>query len=207
MNNHSDIASRIRQMREDGASIDEVITCVGNSWNEWQIARRIVHKFETEAVLLARSNRFMEEMRNADDLDKVWSVSRLIQGLRPKVITQTALIHHFEWSNCKEISFRQLMDLTISERAHPRPGYLITPILRVRCVGIDGFWSVVRRLAESDLGARCNLEWRKRLVRLMQSTRIVDGQGGWSKPCELPDWLLKDPTATAPAATKQTGTN
>jgi hypothetical protein len=200
MNDRSNLANRIRQMREDGLSIDEVISTLGNSWKKWEIARRIMRKFETEAVLLARSNRFMEEIRNADDLDKEWRVSYLMQGLRPKVITQTALVRHFEWSDRKEISLRQLMDLTISEQTHPKPGYLITAILRVRCVGIDGFWSLVRRLAESDLGEQCTLEWRKRLVRLMQSSRIVDGMGGWSKPCELPDWLSKESITTTPAA-------
>lgn len=200
LNDRSDLASRICQMREDGVSMDEAISTPGNSWEKWEIARRIVRKFETEAVLLARSNRFMAEIQNADDLDKKWRVSYLMQALRPRPMTQTAITRYFEWSDCKESSLRQLMDLTIPERTHPKPGYLITPLLNVRCVGIQGFWSLARRLAESDLGERCNLEWRKRLVRLMRSSRIVHGMGGWSKPYELPGWLSKESTATTPAA-------
>ena len=204
MNVDPDLANRIRQMREAGLSIDEVISTLGISWEMSEVVRRIARKFETEAVLLARRNRFMEEIRNADDLDKEWRVSYLMQGLQPKVITQNAVIRHFEG---REISLRQLMDLTISEQQHPRPGYLVTPLLNVRCVGIEGFWSLVRRLAESDLGQRCNREWSKRLARLRQCSRIVGGQGSWSKPCEPPDWLLKEPKATTPAAPIQTGTN
>jgi hypothetical protein len=196
LNDHPNFANRIRQMREDGLSLDEVISTLGVSWERSEVVRRIVRKFETETVLLARSNRFMEEIRNADDLDKKWKVSCLMQGLRPKVITQNAVIRHFEWPDRKEISLRQLMDLTISEQQHPRPGYLVTPLLEVRCVGLEGFWSLVRRLAESDLGERCNLEWSRRLLRLMQCSRIVGGQGSWSKPCEPPDWLLTETSAT-----------
>jgi len=189
MNDHPDFASRIGQMREAGLSIDGVISTLGISWEMSEVVRRIVRKFETEAVLLARSNRFMEEIRNADDLDKERRVSYLMQALQPKVITQNAVIRHFESMDRMEIGLRQLMDLTISEQQHPRPGYLVTPLLNVRCVGIEGFWSLVRRLAESDLGERCSREWRKRLARLMQCSRIVGGQGSWSKPCEPPEWL------------------
>jgi len=207
MNDHQELANRLRQMREVGLSIDEVISTLGISWEMSEVVWRIVRKFETEAVLLARSNRFMEEIRSADDLGREWRVSYLMQALRPKVITQNAVIRHFEGKDRKEIGLRQLMDLTISEQHHPRPGYLVTPLLHVRCVGIEGFWSLVRRLAESDLGQRCNREWRKRLALLMQCSRIVGGPGSWSKPCELPDWLLKEPRATTPAPPIQTRTN
>ena len=121
MNDRSDLTSRICQTREDGVSMHEAILTLGNSWDQWEIARRIVGKFETEGVLLARRNRFMAEIRNADDLDKKWRVSYLMQALSPRPITQTAITRYFEWSDCKEISLRQLMDLTIPERTHPKP--------------------------------------------------------------------------------------
>lgn len=81
------------------------------------------------------------------------------------------------------------MDLVIPLTSHPKPGYLYAPMLNFRCAGVKGFWSVVSRLTESDLGESCNQEWRKRLARLSGCTRIVGGHGSLSKPCELPPGL------------------
>ena len=108
-----------------------------------------------------------------------------------KTITQNALIHNFEWDEIPEVSLRELMDLAIPERDHPKPGYLITPLLDCRCVGVEGFWSVVSGLTESNLGEKCNQEWRKRLARLRQALRIVGMQRTWSKPCVVPPWLSR----------------
>jgi hypothetical protein len=81
------------------------------------------------------------------------------------------------------------MDLVIADEDHAKQGYLITPLLDMRCVGVKGFWSAVRRLTEADLGQRSNEEWRKKLTRLRQSSRIVGVRQTWSKPCEHPSWL------------------
>jgi hypothetical protein len=181
-------------MREAGDSIDKIASALDLSW---EVLERITCKFETEAVLLARSSRFMEIIRTADDPDKKWKVSFLVYALRPKVMTQNALIHHFKWAKTPEISLRDLMDVTISEQDHPKPGYLITPLLDFRVVGLKGFWSMVRQLTESDLGDRCNEEWRKRLGRLKQASRIVaGGRYSWSKPIKLPPWLLNPDITT-----------
>ena len=89
-----------------------------------------------------------------------------------------------------ETSLREFMELVISEKMHGKPGYLIAPLLDMRCVGVKGFWSAVRQLTESDLGQRCNQEWRRRIARLSQASRIVgDQRNSWSKPCEPPGWL------------------
>jgi hypothetical protein len=163
-------------------------------------ARTIIRKFETEAALSARSDRFLGNIRRADDPDKKWKVSYVIQALRLKTITQNAVIQHYEWAEVPEVSLREIMDLAIPERDHPKPGYLITPLLDFRCVGLKGFWSVVSRLSESNLGEKCNEEWRKRLTRLRQASRIVGVHRTWSKPCSLPPWLLRPEVTEANAA-------
>ncbi|SPE59153.1 hypothetical protein SBV1_300027 [Verrucomicrobia bacterium] len=187
MNGHHGLIDRVHQMREAGDSIDEIASALNISWD---VLGRIVRRFETEAVLAARSSRFLETIRKANDLDKEWKVSYLVQALRPKAITQNALIHHYKWEERSAICLRQLMDLAISEEDHPRPGYQLTPLLRVRCVGIEGFWSLVSRLTQADLGERCNQEWKTRLERLRRCSRVVGGGGSWSKPCEPPADLL-----------------
>jgi hypothetical protein len=190
MNDHQDLTSRICQMREAGESIDQIVSTLHISWEICEAARRIVRKLETEAVLSARSKRFMEEIRKADDLDREWKVGILMQALRPKAITQTALIRHYEGETAFGVSLRRLLDLTIPAVDPVKPGFLIAPILAVRCVGIEGFWSMVLRLTESDLGERCNSEWRGRLMRIGRCSRIHGGRRWWSKPCVPPEPLL-----------------
>jgi len=143
-----DRKNRVRQLWEAGDSIREIASVLDLPIDS---ARMIIRKFETEALLSARSGRFLENIRKADDPDKKWKVSYVIQALRLKTITQNALIHHFEWAEIPEISLRELLDLAIPERNHPKPGCFITPLLDFRCVGVEGFWSVVSRLTESDL--------------------------------------------------------
>src|ERR1035437_1642757 len=189
-----DLANRIRQLREAGDSVDEIASALDASW---EFIRSIIRTFETAEVLFARSNRFLENIRKADDLEKKWKVGYLVQGIRPKVIMQNAIIHHFKWAKIPEISLRELMDVTISEQVHPKAGYLITPVLDFRCIGVEGFWSLVSRLTESDLGERCNEEWRKQPTRLHKASRIVGGgRHSWSKPAEPPPRLSKKKAST-----------
>jgi hypothetical protein len=177
-------------MREAGNSIHEIASTLDMSR---ELVQGIARMFETEEVLSARSRRFLENIRQADDPDKKWRASYLMQALRLKTITQNALIH-FRWAGTPQISLRELMDLAISEKGHPKPGFLITPLLGCRCVGEEGFWFVVSRLTEADLGGRCNQEWDKRLARLRQCSRIVGGLGSRSKPCKPPSWLSRPKT-------------
>jgi hypothetical protein len=188
--NQDHLTARIWEMRETGDSIDQVTAALDIPWEMWDVVRRIVRKLETEAVLSARSSRFMAEIRNADDLDKEWKAGMLMLALRPKVMTQNAVIRHYEGKITAGISLRELMDLTIPTVAPAKPGFQLAPLLAVRCVGLEGFWSMVNRLTESDLGEWCNSEWRERLTRLGQCTRIYGGRGWWSKPCVPPECVL-----------------
>jgi hypothetical protein len=72
MNGHQCLIDRVHQMREAGDSIDQIVLTLDISWEMVDVVRRIARKFETEAVLSARSSRFMEEIRKANDLDKEW---------------------------------------------------------------------------------------------------------------------------------------
>lgn len=90
MEHHRDRNNRVREMREAGDSIEKIASALEISQGA---VRQIAYKFETEAVLDGRSSRFLGVIREADDLDKKWKVSYLVQALRPKTITQNALIH------------------------------------------------------------------------------------------------------------------
>ena len=82
MNGHQCLIDRVHQMREAGDSIDQIVLTLDISWEMVDVVRRIARKFETEAVLSARSSRFMEEIRKANDLDQEWKAGVLMQALR-----------------------------------------------------------------------------------------------------------------------------
>ena len=196
MNGHQDRTARIRQMREAGDSVEEIASTLDISM---ELVQRIARKFETEEVLSSRSQRFLANVRNANDPDRKWKASYVIQALRLKTITQNALIRHFEWADTPRVSLRELMDLAIPEKDHPKQGYLITRLLDMRCIRVEGFLSVVSRLTNSDLGEKCNEEWRKRLARLRRCSRVVGAQQTWSQPFDAPSWLAQpEPSKTDP---------
>jgi hypothetical protein len=83
------------------------------------------------------------------------------------------------------------MELVISDKPHPKPGFLMTPLVDFRNVRLKTFWETVKRLAELDLGDHWNEEWKRRLDRLRQASRLQgEGRYSWSKPCEHPHWLM-----------------
>lgn len=179
--------TRIRQLREASASQKEIATAFGMSV---EAVRLVFRKIEADEAAIRKSREILQEFRRADDLDKKWKVVDVLDAFLMMTTTRTALRWCFEWSETEETSLRVFMELVISEKRHAKPGYLIAPLLDMRCVGVKGFWSAVKRLTESDLGERCNREWRKRIVRLSQASRIVgDRRGAWSKPCDAPAWL------------------
>jgi len=184
---------QILQMREAGDCIDEIVSILGVSWD---VVRMVARKFETEGILSARSSRFLSEIRKVNDLDQKWKVSHLAQAIRPLGITQNAIIHHFVRQRTPDISPLELMELAISDKLHPKPGFLLIPLLRVQCVGVEGFWSLVGRLTQVDLGETCNREWRRRLSRLQKCSRIAGREIYGSKPCQTPTWVRELVEAT-----------
>jgi len=123
-----------------------------------------------------------EQMQQADDLNRKYNVNDLLEVLNPAAMTRKALANFWEWKKVEEVSLRELMDMAIVEETDPKPGYLVTQLLDLRCVGIKGFWSVVNRLTALDLGARCNAEWSRRRIKLKGCWRVYGVRHGWSKP-------------------------
>lgn len=181
--------TRIRQMGEAGTSQKEIALAFGMSA---KAVRLVFRQMEADEAAIRKSRTILQEFRRADDLDKKWKVGDVLDALLLMTTTRTALKWWFEGGRIVETSLREFMELVISEKRHAKPGYLIAPLLDMRCIGVKGFWSAVRRLTESDLGQRCNQEWRKRIARLSQASRIVgDQRYSWSKPCEPPVWLSR----------------
>ena len=186
--------TRIRQMQEVGASNQEIALAFGISTDA---VRLVFRKFEAQERASERGAKLLREFHSLDDLDRKWKVADVLDALLLTTRACTAIKNWCDWNHVTELSLREFMDLVVSEKPHARPGFLITPLLDFRNVRLHSFWSTVRRLTVTDLGNRCNEDWRRRLARLKHASRIVGGgYCSWSKACEYPDWLLK--MATTP---------
>lgn len=191
---YQDRAARLRQMHEVGASNKDIALAVGVSR---EALRLVFKKFEAEKAAGDRSVKLLTGIRLVDDLDRKWKVSELLDALLLTTRTRTTIENRCEWKKVTELSLREVMELVISDKPHTKPGFLITPLLDCRNVSLKTFWETVRRLAELDLGERCNKEWGRRLSRLKQATRIVGGAPlSWSKACEHPEWLMNAQSVT-----------
>jgi len=143
----------------------------------------IVRRSEEERQLAEKNARILEEIRRTDDLDKKWPSVDLIDALRLIAMTRRALLKHFKRVGTEEISLRELMDQAISGLDEKRPGYLLTPLLDLKCVGKIGFFSVVNQLSNLSLGKNCDKEWKKRIVILRRCSRLISTRpGSLSKP-------------------------
>jgi hypothetical protein len=104
-------------------------------------------------------------------LDATWPAAEFVDAIRPLPVIVTRLKKYFEGLKASRISLRLLMDMAIPEslaRA-PEAG---PPLLKVEGVGKKGYWSVVNRLTNLDLGDRFEQEWRERLAVLVRAWRI-----------------------------------
>jgi hypothetical protein len=176
--------ARIRMMRAAGASIFNIAKAVG-LWPE--SVRRIVSLVESEEAKQKGRRDLQAQIVLVDDPDEPWPVDDLLDALELRSIVRTAVAPHFDRLETGNASLREIMDLTISDQAHPKPGYLVAPFLAFRCGGILGFWNLVARLTESDLGEKTNRLWRRKLSKVSACSRIVGPTShSWSKPCQPP---------------------
>lgn len=88
-------------------------------------------------------------------------------------IARKRLLEHFERLKKREMNLRELMDLA-TPTDDAESGYVSVPLLRVRGIGKYGCESVIAELTETDLGQRCNEEWRQRLRKLKQHWGIPE---------------------------------
>lgn len=175
-------------MHEAGASNREIVLAVGISR---EALRLVFNKLEAERLARKRSAQLLQEIRLVDDLDRRWKVGELMDALLLPTRARTSLGYRWEWKNVTESSLREFMELVISDQPHPKPGFLLTPLVDFRNVRLKTFWETARRLTELDLGDRCNQEWRRRLRRLRQASRLHGGERySWSRACDHPEWLV-----------------
>ena len=150
----------IYQMCREGRTY----SCVGAPLHlSRERVRQILREVEVKQSLIKRRARLKEKIRLADDPDKLWAVDDLLDAFDLITWARNRLREYFAKQGREQISLRELMDLaycdapeTVNDR----------PLLIVRGVFKTGYLSVVNELTNTDLGKRCNREWRSRVARM-----------------------------------------
>jgi len=134
--------------------------------------RLIEREAATEKAAAEMRSRLQKEFRRFDDMDRTWPVEDLLDMLWLITIGRVRLIAHLKEIQKAEMSLRGLMDLAITVMRDDDSVQVETPLLSIRGIGKYGFYSVIAELAETDLGPRCNEEWRTRLNLLRRHWKI-----------------------------------
>ena len=119
-----------------------------------------------------RRARLRQEIRAADDMEKLWPMNDLLDAIGLIVVTRKRLRDHFVEARKQQMSLRELMDMSLDASVEGLD-IMMSALLRVRGVGKKGFWCVVNGLTGMDLGSRCNDEWQKRLVKAKQEHGVT----------------------------------
>ena len=154
---------QILEMRNQGVSQTEVA-------RRFKLSPSRIHLIErrdaADRMMGERRAKLREEIRAADDPERLWPVADLIDAVGMIVVTKKRLLDHFAEVGKQQINLLELMVMCLDA---PVAGldFMMSPLLRVYGVGKKGFWSVVKGLTDLDMGSRCNEEWQKRLVKVM----------------------------------------
>ena len=154
---------QILQMRKDGVSKKELA-------KRFKLSPSRIYVIEKQDAadrsLAERRTRLREEIRTADDPERMWPVEDLIDALGLIVVTRKRLLDDFMAAGKRQISLRELIDMCFDA---PVEGLdlMMSPLLRVYGLGKKEFWSLVKGLTDLDMGTRCNQEWQTRLVKVM----------------------------------------
>ncbi len=154
---------QILQLRKEGLQRKEVARRFKLSTSRIQLIEK---QDATDRSMAERRATLREEIRMADEMDKLWPVEDLLDALGFIMVTRKRLMDHFAEKNQDLISLRELMDMCLDA---PVEGFdfMMSPLLRVYGVGKKGYWNVVNGLTDPNLGTRCNQERQTRLVKVM----------------------------------------
>jgi hypothetical protein len=160
---------QILQLRKEGMSQTKVARRFKLSLSRIYLIEK---RDATDRSLAERRTKLREEIRAADDLDKLWPVEDLIDAAGLIVVTRKRLMNHFVVAGKRQISLRELMDMCLDAPMEGRD-WMSPPLYRVRGFAKIGFWSVVNGLTGMDLGSRCNQEWQMMLAKVKEKWGIT----------------------------------
>jgi hypothetical protein len=156
---------KILRMRQNGITPKELARRFKLSTTSINMIERTAAIDKSMAECRAK---FLEEIRTANDPEKLWPVSELADALALIVVTKKRLLDHFKQTGQSEISLEALMGMFV--KVPEEQGiYSFIPLLKVYGIGKKGFRSMVNGLTSMDMGPRCNEQWRKTLVEILRN--------------------------------------
>jgi hypothetical protein len=155
---------RIVRIRKDGVPKNVVA-------RKFRLSRSRIQQIERRAAddeaLAERRAVLRAQMRGADDPEKLWPVRDLVDACITNRLTIIQLLKHFARTEQTQISLRMFMDMCLLPPRNLEAS-MFPSLLRIVGIGKKCFWSVADGLTNTDLGGRCNEEWKSRLTRLKQ---------------------------------------
>ena len=134
----------------------------------------IIQEFAEEEQWQKRCAVLFDSIRQADDLNRIWPVEDLVEMIALLPMTRSYLKKHFLEQRVTELRLNNLMEMIIPDSLDASdPSRRSMPLLKVYGVGRKGFWSLVNRLTNLDLGGQFNEEWKRRLVILRREWKIT----------------------------------
>jgi len=128
------------------------------------------------------NNSIGEELANTDDMSRQWPKLDLLLYLEFPTLARNNLCD-FYWKNQNTITLTEIFELVISSKEDPRPGYLISKMLDVRCIGKKAFLTVVNSMTEVDFGKKCTLIWQQKYAKFIDASRVKGNRKYcWSVP-------------------------
>jgi hypothetical protein len=125
---------------------------------------QIVNRSKKEEKEQDQSKKLLAELRMLDDIDQNWPTETLIKGLRFSWRATRCLIRHFDCSEFREISLRNIMDFLITDyKEIPHDLSEACPAFKQKDVGRKTYGELINCLSEQDLGCAFGIEWNKRL--------------------------------------------
>ncbi len=111
-------------------------------------------------------------MTNQDGnyMTKQWPKSDLLLSLGFPKPARNRLCRWY-WEKQDTVTLAEVFELVISSEKDPRPGYLISKMLDIRCVGKKSFLSVVSSMARLDYGKQYNLIWESKYTQFLNDSR------------------------------------
>jgi len=131
----------------------------------------------------------LDELLKTNDPGKKWPAEEMLRALGLPIRLSHSFSHHDDEAP-RQLSLQELFDWIISDEDDPRPGYIISPMLDRRNVGIKGFWKAVAALNAADFQSNIKEIWRLKHEKMLRSLRVVGSERyKWSKPLNRAGWF------------------
>jgi len=130
---------------------------------------QILKRHQRDQERSRKTERFLEEIRRSNDLDKKWPIAEFLDTIGIRLQLKTCLSEYLDRDGTHGISLRELMDMFIPRQERPpRDFFDLLPAYRTKWVGSKTYATIIKRLTRADLGSAFAEGWMARRVQLKQ---------------------------------------